>query len=563
MTWLSRVFARGLVATLPVAVTIFVLAWLGRAFESVLGALVGRWLPEAWYVPGMGLAAGIVLVLLVGVLLEAWLARRVWRWLESLLDRVPIVRQLHRSVRELTTYLGGDATGQARTVVAVRVPGSPMRLVGFVTRDGVDEIGRDGGDLLAVYLPWSYQIGGFTVYLPRTEVEPLAMGVDEGMRFAFTAGVSRASGPAAGGEPASRTGGAAATDVELPAGRPGAPSRAVAQAAAGTRPDRTGSSPAHHDGMTIVTLTVNPALDASFEVDRIEPDRKLRSGTPRRDPGGGGVNVARAVHAFGGEAAAVVAVGGHTGAELVDRLAAEGPAVHRVDVAADTRENVTATERETGRQFRFTLPGATLTEAEQDRLVEAVRAVLGNAAILVISGSLPPDVPAELLSRVMAVAHDAAVPVVADTSGEALRAVASAHPHLIKPNLRELGELVDRSLDGPAEARQAAARLVENGAAEMVAVSLGDRGAWLVSREDELWADAPQVETESVIGAGDCMVAGLAMGLAEGRSPREILAGGVAAGAAAAMTPGTALARREDFERLRQRVRFDVPAAHA
>jgi uncharacterized membrane protein len=254
MSWLSRAFIRGLVATVPLAVTIFVVVWLGRAFESILGALVGRWIPEDWYVPGMGVAAGILLVLLVGVLLEAWLARRVWRWLEGQLDRVPIVRQLHRSVRELTTYLGGDGGGQARTVVAVRVPGSPMRLVGFVTRDGVDEIGGDGGDLLAVYLPWSYQIGGFTVYLPRSEVEPLSMGVDEGMRFAFTAGVSRiAMDPAGDREPAEDEGGAdgeaetasaagaagggADTDGRPPPDRPGGATRTLAQGPAGAAAD--------------------------------------------------------------------------------------------------------------------------------------------------------------------------------------------------------------------------------------------------------------------------------------------------------------------------------------
>ena len=274
MSWISRVFVRGLIAMTPIAVTIFVLAWLGRAFESLMSALVGRWIPADRYVPGMGVAAGILLVLLVGILLEAWLARRVWRWLERQLDRVPIVRQLHRSVRELTSYLGGESAGQARKVVAVRVPGAPMRLVGLVTRDGVDEIGRDGGDLLAVYLPWSYQIGGFTVYLPRSEVEPLAMGVDEGLRFAFTAGVSRAtpgpgddlaaapvapappavaSGDAAGGEdvgPAAGGAGCGAAsgrrdgdEDASPADRPEPPAGPDAEARTGTDAERQPPGP--------------------------------------------------------------------------------------------------------------------------------------------------------------------------------------------------------------------------------------------------------------------------------------------------------------------------------
>lgn len=322
--------------------------------------------------------------------------------------------------------------------------------------------------------------------------------------------------------------------------------------------------------MTIATLTMNPALDLSFHVDRIEPDSKLRADAPRRDPGGGGVNVARAIKAFGGEAVAILTAGGHTGAELRDCLEALGLAVRTIPVAEATRENVTAVEGERGRQYRFTFPGARLDDEERRRCLEEVRTVLGDVSMLVISGSLPPGVPPSFLGEVMAAAGERAVPVIGDTSGEALRAMAAAgegegegaSARLLKPNLRELGQLAGRSLDRE-EARDAAAELARDGAADIIVVSLGAEGAWLVTADEQWWAATPEVETDSIIGAGDCMVAGLAMGLAEDRPLEEVLARGVAAGAAAAMTPGTGLARRADAERLRDRVRPQRHGAEA
>ena len=311
----------------------------------------------------------------------------------------------------------------------------------------------------------------------------------------------------------------------------------------------------------IATLTVNPALDTSMTVGRVEPDMKNRCSRPARDPGGGGINVARAIMELGGEATAVFPCGGHTGEEITDRLREDGLEFRCVWMDTSTRENITIVEREGGRQFRFNTPGVELGPGTIGRCREAVLGRVESGGIVVLSGSLPPGVGAGVYGEIIDTARERGMRTVLDTSGEALKAGVRAGPDLIKPNARELGELVGREIVGLEDATEAAAHLVEDVGVGTVVVSLSTFGASLVTKSERLTARNPDVEAVSSIGAGDSMVAAITLALSRGLGAERMLADAVAAGCAAVMTPGTQLLRRSDYERLRSEIDVRTSAA--
>lgn len=305
----------------------------------------------------------------------------------------------------------------------------------------------------------------------------------------------------------------------------------------------------------IATLTMNPAVDVSCETAQVVADRKLRCGPPLREPGGGGVNVTRAAARLGAESEAVHPSGGATGALLDDLLAAEGIVHDAVPIRGWTRENLTVAETSTGRQFRFGMPGP---ELDADEAEDCLRAALGAAppgGYLVASGSLPPGAGEDFYGR-LAEALPAEVRLVLDTSGPALRRVVDAGVFLLKPNLNELAELRGRPLDSEEEQVEAATGLVAAGAAETVVVTLGAGGALMASRDGTVERfRSPAVPIRSRVGAGDSTVAGIVTALSYGADLADAVAYGVASGAAAVMTPGTELCRREDADALVGRVR--------
>jgi len=194
MKLLGKRFLTGLAAVLPLALTIYLLYWLAASAESVLGHLIRLVLPSGFYWPGMGLIAGVILVLSAGVLMEAWFVRTLFGWAEALLYRTPVIRTVYGSFRDLMGFVSSSRESEFRQVVAVRVPLGDMdlRLLGFVTRNDLSELSRSLGadDQIAVYLPMSYQIGGHTVMVSRGSVEPVDMSMQEAMRFVLTAGIA-------------------------------------------------------------------------------------------------------------------------------------------------------------------------------------------------------------------------------------------------------------------------------------------------------------------------------------------------------------------------------------
>ena len=299
----------------------------------------------------------------------------------------------------------------------------------------------------------------------------------------------------------------------------------------------------------IVTLCMNPALDITTSTAVVSPTDKLRCAAARYDAGGGGINVAHVAQVLGATAAAVFPAGGPAG-ELVDSLlVAEGLTTHRVMIGGSTRESFTVDELSTKRQYRFVLPGPQLTIAEQTECLLRLRQAAASAAVVVASGSLPPGVPKDFYQQVANVCADLNATFLLDTSGGGLAGV-DAGVFLVKPSLRELREAVGRALNTDAEQLGAARELISRGTAQYVLVSRGAGGALLASRDDGKLFAPVAVPPGSGVGAGDAMVAGVAVGLTRGWPLAEAVRLGIAAGAAMLLTPGTAPCTRKDTERL-------------
>ncbi|MFI9415379.1 1-phosphofructokinase family hexose kinase [Nocardia gamkensis] len=301
----------------------------------------------------------------------------------------------------------------------------------------------------------------------------------------------------------------------------------------------------------IVTLTMNPAIDLATRVAEVVPTDKMRCATPRFDPGGGGINVARTVAELGVEVTAVFPAGGPTGRLLEQMVRDTGVPPRPVPVAESTRESLSVTETTSGEQYRFVFPGPRLTDPEQHRcLVEVERAVRG-ARYLVASGTLPPGLSADFYQILTDLVGDSGVRVVLDTSGIALRNVRRG-VYLVKPSVRELGDYVGHPLVGRAEQLSQARRLITSGMTEIVLLSLGAGGALVVTRDSHEWFAPLPARVRSGIGAGDAMVGGTTVGLTRGYELADAVRLGIAAATAALATTGTGPGRSEHIAELYQ-----------
>jgi 6-phosphofructokinase 2 len=305
--------------------------------------------------------------------------------------------------------------------------------------------------------------------------------------------------------------------------------------------------------MAVVTVTLNPCIDKTLSVERVVPDQKLGARDVRTYPGGGGLNVARAIHALGGEVCALWSQGGMVGDRLEALIDAEAVPQRPVPIAGEVRENLIVSETSSSQQYRFSLRGPELCEDERARWRRSVEEVSG-ASFVVFSGSLPRDAPVAWYAELIEAVPDGAR-VVVDSKEAALARACEAGVHLVKPNLHELEQLVGRELSDDDAIEEAASEIVERGGAEIVLVSLGRGGAIVVDATGCEQLAAPSVPLRSKIGAGDSMVGATVLGLDRGWSVHDAAAFGVAAGAAAVMNPGTELCRREDADRLYERMK--------
>lgn len=301
----------------------------------------------------------------------------------------------------------------------------------------------------------------------------------------------------------------------------------------------------------VLTLTLNPALDMATAVPQLVPDQKLRCSEPQLDPGGGGLNVSRAIAALGGESLALVALGGLTGDRLAGLIREESVPFLALTAPGETRQSLTVTESSTGRQYRFMLPGPVWSEADQERVFLLLRASARPGAIGVISGSQPPGVPVDFPARLAR--SMPGLNVVLDTSGAPLReAVHNPIPGLfvLRMDGEEAEELAGRKLETRAQSADFASELVARGVAKRVIVARGADGSVLAEAGRRLFAKAAKVQVVSKVGAGDSFVAGFVLSLARGADSAAALAYGAAAASAAVTTDATQLCRLADVDRL-------------
>ncbi|KAB7730007.1 hexose kinase [Rudanella paleaurantiibacter] len=300
----------------------------------------------------------------------------------------------------------------------------------------------------------------------------------------------------------------------------------------------------------IVTFTPNPAVDISTSVDRLTPTQKLHCAQPRYDAGGGGINVSKAIRRLGGQSKALFTAGGPMGLSLEQLVADEGVDYQIIGIEGLTRESFVVTESSTGLQYRFGTPGPELSPVEGMACLEALDALPEPIDFLVGSGSLPPGLPVDFYAQIARWAKQKGVRFVLDTSGEPLKQAVAEGVFLLKPNVGELARLVGKDRLNANEVHDAARQLIGEGRCTVVVVSLGPRGALLVTAQGFEYVPAPPVKSVSTVGAGDSVVGGMVFALSAGQSYREMVRLGVACGTAATLNHGTELFHKADVDSL-------------
>lgn len=303
----------------------------------------------------------------------------------------------------------------------------------------------------------------------------------------------------------------------------------------------------------ILTITLNPAVDLDTSTAEVRPGPKLRCSTPRIDPGGGGINVSRALAELGGDSVAVVAAGGAMGKVLEGLLDRSGLRARILEAPGETRQSVSVMEGGTGRQFRFIFPGPEWTGPDIARAEAGISEVVPEGGLVVLSGSHPPGFPDDFPSRLLPLCGAQRAGLVLDTSGAALRALKAGRIKglaVLRLDQEEAEDLAGRSLPTAQDSAALAQALRDAGIAGTVVLARGAEGSVLAGATGRWLSRAADVPVVSRTGAGDSFVAGFTLGLSRGEAPERCLQRGMAAASAAVMTEATRLCRRADAERL-------------
>jgi 6-phosphofructokinase 2 len=298
----------------------------------------------------------------------------------------------------------------------------------------------------------------------------------------------------------------------------------------------------------ILTVTLNPAVDVTTSVKALLPQQKLRCAAPHYLPGGGGINVSRAILELGGESQAFVVLGGGTGTHYEQLLREKGLSAEIWPMPEETRISLSVLDESSGQHFRFVLPGPAMAPLEGDRIVARLSQLMAHGfRYLVASGSLPPGLPADTYGRLTDIARAHGARVVLDTQGEALKAALPHKPHILRLADYEAEGLAS-SAGGRAPGDLAGDLLAITGA-EVVIITLGARGALVRTAAGGFEIRPPRVAVRSAIGAGDSFVGALTLGLARDWPLEDAVRYGVAAAASAVTTLSNQLCEREAVER--------------
>ena len=303
----------------------------------------------------------------------------------------------------------------------------------------------------------------------------------------------------------------------------------------------------------ILTITLNPTVDYCTTADGVVPNVKLRCTEPQIDPGGGGINVARAVRLLGGQATALVAIGASTGANLLQLLALEGVPTVAFQGPGETRQSMSVINQKNMDQYRFVMPGPIWREDDVPRALNSVDQSTGEDTLVVLSGSQPPGVAKDFPSILAAHVAGRQARLIVDTSGPALFHLAERpHDalHVLRMDGPEGEELAGKPLPTREDTAEFAQGLVQSGVAKVVIVARGADGSVLASADGNWHSVGPTVEVVSKVGAGDSFVGAFTLALAGAEPFEECLRWGVAAASAAVMSDATRLCDRATTERL-------------
>ncbi len=298
----------------------------------------------------------------------------------------------------------------------------------------------------------------------------------------------------------------------------------------------------------IATVTLNPSLDRTITVHGLMVDGSNRWTSLRHYAGGKGIDVSRAIHEMGEQTVAYGFIGGHEGRAVEILLDEEGVPFSFTPIEQETRTNFIISDTKVSKQTIINAPGPHISKKELERFLKKLREI-PPPDLMVASGSIPPGVPVDIYSNIVLGARDYNVRTILDSTGQWLEEGIKAKPYLIKPNVREAGELLKRELPTEEAIVEAALNLVEMGI-EVVVISRGKDGIIVATKREILKAVPPLLKVRSAVGAGDCTVAGFALKLAKGEPLIEACRLAVAMGSAAVLTPGTELCHRADVEGL-------------
>lgn len=303
----------------------------------------------------------------------------------------------------------------------------------------------------------------------------------------------------------------------------------------------------------IYTVTLNPALDKTVEIPGFAVDKVNRVAALRTDPGGKGVNVSKVIAALGGQSVAMGILGGKTGSMIGEKLAEMGLSCDFVTVPGETRTNLKIVDPENRCFTDVNEPGCEVPQAVLDGLLEKLTAKILPGDIVILSGSLPKGVPTDTYRRFAEHCQNIGAKVFLDADGDAMKEGLKARPYLVKPNEHELSRLLGRELTTMEELLEGAKQLLAEGV-QMAVVSMGHRGALYVTGKETVVAEGLDVPVQSTVGAGDSVVAALALGISRGYSLKELAIFSTATGAANVMCSGTQAADRETVETLMDKV---------
>ena len=299
----------------------------------------------------------------------------------------------------------------------------------------------------------------------------------------------------------------------------------------------------------IITITFAPSIDKSAAVPKLISDKKMRCSIANVEPGGGGVNVARVINRLGGEVTAIFPSGGYTGMFFNYLLEKENVPFISIQTKNETKENFVILDKLSNKEYRFGMPSNEIFENEWQDLIKVIENQK-NVDFIIASGSLPLGIPDDIYTQLSEIAKVKNAKFIVDTSGKSLQNAMNENVFLIKPNLEELGILLNKKNLKIENVASEARKLIYQNHCEIIVVSLGANGAMLITKDETINIKPPKVQVKSTVGAGDSMLAGIVFGLSNKMPLKESLQYGIACGTATTMNVGSALCEKNDVEKL-------------